>query len=66
MVDGEKEAEIIAYMTLVVCEIYACDIPHKWKKYPQKIPAEKLARLAVSATYQRKSYGELFVIDVMQ
>lgn len=67
LVDSGKPAEIIAYMTLVVCEISANDIPHTWKKkYPQKIPAAKLARLAVSTACQRKGYGELLLIDAMQ
>ena len=67
LVDIDNPTEIIAYMTLVVCEIYACEIPHNWKnKYPEKIPAAKLARLAVSANQQKKGYGELLVIDAMQ
>ena len=42
--------EIIAFMTLVVCEISSHEISHSWKnKYPERIPAAKLARLAVSA-----------------
>ena len=67
LVDTGKSTEIIAYMTLVVCEIHANDIPHTWKKkYPQKIPAAKLARLAVTTAYQRKGYGELLIIEAMQ
>lgn len=67
LIDTGNATEIIAYMTLTVCEIYARDIPHTWKKkYPQKIPAAKLARLAVSTAYQRKGYGELLIIDAMQ
>lgn len=67
LVNMEKPAEIIAYMTLVVCEVFASDIPHAWvKKYPQKIPAAKLARLAVSGNHQRQGYGELMLIDAMQ
>jgi hypothetical protein len=47
LIDTANSTKIIAYMSLVVCEIYANDIPHNWKKkYPQKIPAAKLARLA--------------------
>ncbi len=67
LVDIEHPTEIIAYMTLAVCEIHADEIPHNWKsKYPEKIPAAKLARLAVSKNQQRKGYGELLIIDAMQ
>jgi len=67
LIDEGNSAEIIAYMTLVVCEVLADDIPHQWKKkYPRRIPAAKLAKLAVSADQQRKGYGETLLIDAMQ
>jgi ribosomal protein S18 acetylase RimI-like enzyme len=67
LIDIDNPTEIIAYMTLAVCEIQADEIPHNWKnKYPDKIPAAKLARLAVSTIQQRKGYGELLVIDAIQ
>jgi GNAT superfamily N-acetyltransferase len=67
LIDTANSTKIIAYMSLVVCEIYANDIPHNWKKkYPQKIPAAKLARLAVLENEQRKGYGELLVVDAMK
>ncbi len=67
LVDTDNPTKIIAYMSLVVCEIYANDIPHNWKKkYPQKIPAAKLARLAVLENEQRKGYGELLVVNAMK
>lgn len=67
LVDSERQTKIIAYMTLVVCEILANRIPHEWKKkYPQTIPAAKLARLAVSLEQQRQGYGELLIVDAMQ
>jgi predicted GNAT family N-acyltransferase len=67
LVNVETPTEIIAYMTLAVCEIHTDKIPHNWKKkYPNKIPAAKLARLAVSENQQRKGYGELLVIDAIQ
>jgi len=48
LIDTSNPTKIIAYMALVVCEVYANDIYHNWKKkYPQKIPAAKLVRLAV-------------------
>ncbi len=67
LVDSANQAEIIAYMTIVVCEVIAENIPHNWKrKYPRKIPAAKLARLAVTSNSQRKGYGEILLIDAMQ
>lgn len=67
LIDEDNSAEIIAYMTLVVCEVLADDIPHQWKnKYPRRIPAAKLAKLAVSVDQQRKGYGEILLIDAMQ
>lgn len=67
LVSQDIPSEIIAYITLVVCEIFASEVPHSWKnKYPQKIPAAKLARLAVSSTNQRKGYGKVLLIDAMK
>jgi len=67
LIDAEQPIVIIAYMSLVVCEVLADDIPHQWKnKYPNRIPAAKLAKLAVSVDQQRKGYGETLLIDAMQ
>jgi len=67
LIDAEQPTEIIAYMSLVVCEVLADDIPHQWKKkYPRKIPAAKLAKLAVSLEQQRKGYGETLLMDAIQ
>ncbi len=67
LVDIESQTKIIAYMTLVVCEILANSVPHEWKKkYPKIIPAAKLARLAVSLDQQRQGYGELLIVDAIQ
>jgi len=67
LIDAEQPIVIIAYMSLVVCEVLADDIPHQWKnKYPNRIPAAKLAKLAVSVDQQRKGYGETLLIDTMQ
>ena len=67
LIDAEQPTDIIAYMSLVVCEVLAEDIPHQWKnKYPKRIPAAKLAKLAVAHHQQRKGYGEVLLIDAMQ
>ena len=67
LIDTTNPVEIIAYMTITVCEVFTDNIPHTWKrKYPRKIPAAKLARLAVASNNQRKGYGELLLIDAMK
>ena len=67
LVNRNSSSKIIAYMTLVVCEILTTKIPHDWKKkYPQIIPAARLARLAVSLEQQRQGYGELLITDAIQ
>ena len=67
LIDTAYPTDIIAYMSLVVCEVLAEDIPHQWKnKYPKRIPAAKLAKLAVAKNDQRKGYGEVLLVDAMQ
>ena len=67
LIDTEHPTDIIAYMSLVVCEVLADDIPHQWKnKYPNRIPAAKLAKLAVAIDQQKKGFGEILLIDAMQ
>jgi predicted GNAT family N-acyltransferase len=67
LVDIDNPKEIIAYMSMIVCEVLTDSIPHPWKKkYPKMIPAAKLARLAVSIKHQKKGYGEILIIDAIQ
>jgi len=67
LVDGEQADKIIAYMTLVVCEVLSSEIPSRWqKKYPARIPAAKLARLAVSKSRQRSGYGAVLLVDAIK
>ena len=67
LIDTNQPTEIIAYMSMVACEIFTENIPHAWKKkYPKRIPAARLARLAVSTHHQRKGFGELLLIDAMK
>ncbi|MBF0266316.1 MAG: GNAT family N-acetyltransferase [Gammaproteobacteria bacterium] len=66
LIDDEQPTSIIAYMTLIACEVQANKLPESWeKKYPKQIPAVKLARLAVAVKQQRKGYGELLIIEAM-
>ena len=67
LIDSETPSIILAYMTLTVSEVVSNELPEQIaKKYPNKIPAAKLARLAVSTVSQRKGYGGLMIVDAMQ
>lgn len=67
LIDIDEPSEIIAYMTLVVCEVFSDNIPHNWKKkYPSRIPAAKLARLAVSKDKQGKKHGQTLLMDAIK
>lgn len=58
---------ILAFMTLTVCEVIADELPQQLaKKYPQKVPAAKLARLAVSSNDQKQGLGKIMLIDAMK
>ena len=67
LIDTAHPNDIIAYMSMVVCEVLAQDIPHQWvNKYPRRIPAAKLVKLAVTQDKQRKGYGAILLVDAMQ
>lgn len=67
LIDTEQPQTIIGFFSLCLCEIPAVKLPPKWaKKYPNKIPGIKLARLAVSKEYQRQGIGGVLIIEAMQ
>ena len=67
LIDAAHPDDIIAYMSMVVCEMLAQDIPHQWvNKYPRRIPAAKLVELAVTKDKQRKGFGAILLVDAMQ
>ena len=67
LIDTAHPNDIIAYMSMVVCEVLAQDIPHQWvNKYPRRIPVAKLVKLAVTQDKQRKGYGAILLVDAMQ
>ena len=66
LIDSKTPQSILGYMSLSACEILADEIPHHWKKkYPHKLPAMKLARLAVDINQQKKGYGQLLMVDAL-
>jgi len=67
LVDTEEPAKILGFFTLAGCEVVATDLPPKYaRKYPDKAPAAKLARLAVSADHQRKGLGGIMMVEAMR
>jgi N-acetylglutamate synthase-like GNAT family acetyltransferase len=67
LIDTAHPNDIMAYMSMVVCEMLAQDIPHQWaNKYPRRIPAAKLVKLAVTKDKQRKGFGAILLVDAMQ
>jgi N-acetylglutamate synthase-like GNAT family acetyltransferase len=67
LTESEFPEAILVFMTLSVSEVVANELPDQFvKKYPNKIPAAKLAHLAVSTSMQRQGLGELMLVDAMQ
>ena len=55
------------FFTLAFCEIQAEVLPRNIaKKYPAKVPAAKLARLAVSKKHQRKGFGKNMMVNALE
>ena len=67
IVDTDNLNEILGFYTLIACEIFVVKLPHKYaKKYPSKVPAAKLARLAVAQTRQRQGLGTAMMVNAME
>ncbi len=67
LIDKAHPNDIMAYMTIVVCEVLSQDIPHQWvNKYPRRILAAKLVKHAVTQDKQRKGDGAILLVDAMQ
>ena len=66
LIDEENPKSIIGFYTLSICEIEAEDLPPAIaKKYPDQVPAVKLARLAISVDHQHKGYGSYLIGSVV-
>ena len=62
LVNDENPKEILGFYTLSICEVETEYLPQIIaKKYPDQVPALKLARLAVSKNHQHKGYGNYLV-----
>lgn len=67
IVDTDNLKEILGFYTLIACEIFIAKLPRKYaKKYPSKVPAAKLARLAVTQNRQRQGLGTQMMINAMK
>lgn len=63
----ENPSGILGFFTLASCEILAKKLPKKYaKKYPDRAPAAKLARLAVAKHIQKKGLGTRMMLDAME
>ena len=62
LVNDENPKEILGFYSLSICEVETDYLPPTIaKKYPDQVPALKLARLAVSRTHHHKGYGNYLI-----
>ena len=67
LIDDIQPKCILGYMTLLLCEIKANQLPLRYaKKYPSIAPAAKLGRLAISQNKQRQGLGSLLMLNAME
>jgi len=67
LINDNQPDLILGFFTLAICEIDKQVFPNAMaKKYPQSIPAAKLARLAISKYHQKQGYGKLLMLHAMQ
>ena len=67
LIDDHSPTKILGYYTLAACEIHVEKFPRKYsKKYPSKVPAAKLARLAVSKNQHRQGLGTIMVVNAIE
>ena len=67
LTESEDSTGIMGFYTLCACETVTERMPKQYaKKYPRKIPAAKLARLAVDKKYQGRGYGAILLVDSLR
>lgn len=65
--EDSDPTRIVAYYSLNICEIRSEELPEPFrKKFPRRIPAVRLGRLAVARANQRQGVGELMLVDAMR
>jgi len=65
LIDELIQNEIIAYFTLLVCEVKPVSSVKTFKNYPHLLPVLKLARFAVDLNFQKKGYAKLLIANVI-
>jgi len=65
LVDEQRPTEVVAYYTLNFAEVSAPVDSRLYKKYPHKLPALLLSRLATDKKYQGQGHGEYMLIDAI-
>ncbi len=66
-VDTDSPEKILGYFTLAICEVVTAGLPRKSaKRLPNKVPAAKLGRLAVSVECQGQKLGGMLMVDAMK
>jgi hypothetical protein len=64
---GDDPNSIIGYATLVSCDIAPIEVPIAWsRRYPHRIPAARLARLAVDHRHTRQGHCALLLVDMLR
>lgn len=67
LVTNDSPKIILGFYTLSICEVETDYLPREIaKKYPDQVPAVKLARLAVSMNHQNKGYGNYLIGSVVE
>ena len=62
LINDENSKELLGFYTLSICEVETDYLPPIIaKKYPDQVPALRLARLSVSKGYQHKGYGNYLI-----
>ena len=65
-VESEKSEEIFGFYAVSVTELSGEDLPSRWrKKLPDKIPAFRIGRLAVTKKYRRQGLGGLLLANAV-
>lgn len=67
LTESDKPTAILGFFTLTLCEIKAEYLPPFYAKmYPDhRLPAVRLARLAVSLRHQGRGFGSLLVAEAV-
>lgn len=69
LLDEEAQSKILGFFTLSFLEVDVSNLPAEYaRRLPKssRLPAAKLARLAVDKRHQRKGYGAIMLADALK